>query len=185
MIYFLRHGADDERFIGGWSDVGLIYKGKEQVKDAISFLKEHPIHFDKIYSSDILRAQETAEMVQAEFLVPITFDSRLREQNKGDFNGVFATKAKLEHPNFFPTVTIDTIYPNGESLEEFQERIKQDLPYFLEQDHSLIVTHRGVINTLYYEQDHIPLDMNKEQFGVCHASIHEYNPKTKRIHKIY
>lgn len=185
MIYFLRHGADDERFIGGWSDVGLIYKGKEQVKEAISFLKEHPIHFHRIYTSDILRAQETAKMIQAEFPVPLLSDPRLREQNKGDFTGVFGIKVKLKYPDFFSNIQVDTVYPNGESLRQFQERVKQDLPYFLGQDHSLIVTHRGVINTLYYEQDHIPLDMDKEQFKVDYASIHEYNPKTKRIRKIY
>ena len=28
MIYLLRHGLDDEEYIGGWSDVGLTFEGK-------------------------------------------------------------------------------------------------------------------------------------------------------------
>ena len=35
MIYFLRHGLDDERFIGGWSDVDLIPEGIEQVNNTL------------------------------------------------------------------------------------------------------------------------------------------------------
>ena len=31
MIYLLRHGQDDELYIGGWSDVGLIEKGITEV----------------------------------------------------------------------------------------------------------------------------------------------------------
>ena len=32
MIYFLRHGLDDERYIGGWSEVDLTDEGVEQVR---------------------------------------------------------------------------------------------------------------------------------------------------------
>lgn len=185
MIYFMRHGLDDERFIGGWSNQGLIDKGKGQVEDAIIYLRENPIFFQKIYSSDLERAKETAEIVQKEFKVPILLDGRLREQDKGKFNGVLESKAKSENPQFFQTITENTIYPDGESLRSFWDRLIIHLPYFLEQDHTLIVTHRGVINFLYYQMNGMNIDMNKSQFEVTHASIHEYNPKTKQIRKLY
>ena len=185
MIYLVRHGLDDERFIGGWSDNGLIYKGRQQVDEAILFLKENNIYFNQIFSSDLGRTRETALMIQKEFPVPLLLDSRLREQNKGDFNGVFEIKAKLDNPDFFKNISESTIYPNGESLLGFNERIRINLPYFLEHDNSLIVTHRGVINALYYQLEEKVIDMNKEQFGVTHGSIHEYNPKTKKLRKIF
>lgn len=187
MIYFLRHGLDDERFIGGWSDMQLIWAGRKQVNEAISFLKENPIHFDRIYTSDLPRAIETAQMVQREFDVPIISEERLREQNKGDLNGMFIVKANLKHNyhEFLQNMTVDTVYPNGESLQSFWNRLGTDLPYFLEQDDALIVTHRGVINYLYYQMNDMPIDMNKKQFDVTHASIHEYDPKAKQIKKIY
>ena len=37
MIYLLRHGLDDENYIGGYSDVKLIPEGIEQVKKARDF----------------------------------------------------------------------------------------------------------------------------------------------------
>ena len=185
MIYLIRHGLDDERFIGGWSKGSLIYKGKQQVSDAITFLKEKDIYFNQIFSSDLGRTRETAEIIQKEFDVQLILDSKLREQNKGDYNGVFEIKAKLDNPEFFKNITTSTIYPNGESLLEFNERIRINLPYFLEHDNSLIVTHRGVINALYYQLENKVIDMNKNQFGVTHASIHEYNPSNKTLRKIY
>lgn len=27
MLYLMRHGLDDENYVGGWSDVGLVSKG--------------------------------------------------------------------------------------------------------------------------------------------------------------
>lgn len=185
MIYFMRHGLDDEKFVGGWSNQGLIDKGKRQVEDAVIYLRENLIFFQKIYSSDLARAKETSDIIRKEFIVPIFFDQRLREQNKGVFNGVLESKTKLENRKFFQNITEDTIYPDGESLRNFWDRLIIHLPYFLEQDHTLIVTHRGVINFLYYQMNGMNIDMNKNQFEVTHASIHEYNPKTKQIRKLY
>lgn len=185
MIYLIRHGLDDEKFIGGWSNQGLMEAGRKQVEDTICYLKENPIYFQKIYSSDLLRAKETAEIIQKEFPVAILFDQRLREQDKGYFNGMVEKKAKQEHPDFFQKITENTIYPNGESLQGFWDRMSNVLPYFLCQDNILLVTHRGVINYLYYQTNQIPIDMDKEKFQVTHASLHEYNPKTKQVRKLY
>ena len=44
----------------GWLDVHLADKGKDDAKKAGDFLKR--ISFDKIYSSDLIRARETAEI---------------------------------------------------------------------------------------------------------------------------
>lgn len=40
MIYFLRHGEDDESFIGGWSNVSLTSSGIEQIREASGFIKK-------------------------------------------------------------------------------------------------------------------------------------------------
>ena len=52
-------------------------------------------------------------------------------------------------------------------------------------DNVLIVTHRGVINMIYYILNNIELDMDKEKFGVSHASIHELDINKRKIKKIY
>ena len=40
MIYFLRHGEDDESYVGGWSDVSLTNQGKEQVLEICKVLQK-------------------------------------------------------------------------------------------------------------------------------------------------
>ena len=59
------------------------------------------------------------------------------------------------------------------------------LEYLKKIDDVLLVTHMGVINMFYYILNDIPLDMDKEKFGVVHSSIHEMNIEKKLIRRIY
>ena len=38
MIYLVRHGLDDENYIGGWSDVDLIDEGIKQIESTREFI---------------------------------------------------------------------------------------------------------------------------------------------------
>ena len=62
MIYFLRHGLDDERYIGGWSDVSLVDSGRKEILDAYLWMRNN-LNIKKIISSDVLRAVESAEII--------------------------------------------------------------------------------------------------------------------------
>ena len=64
MIYLMRHGADPSDRYGGWSAYGLTEKGKAQVHSAKDSLRNKGI--TQIYSSDLARAKETAEIVANE-----------------------------------------------------------------------------------------------------------------------
>ena len=61
MIYLLRHGLDDERYIGGWSDVDLIDIGKKQVEEVSQKIKD--LKINTILCSDVKRAITTADIV--------------------------------------------------------------------------------------------------------------------------
>lgn len=185
MIYLLRHGLDDENYIGGWSNVDLIPQGYEQVRNASEFIKRHELVIKHIYTSDVKRTVTTAQIVSSMIGAPIICDSNVRELNKGDLNGMLVEKAIKEYPEYFDNITVDTKYPNGESMKEFYQRIKEYLPKLYDLDNNLIVTHRGVINMLYFLLNNIDLDMNKERFDVTHGSIHKLNIKEKKIERIY
>ena len=185
MIYILRHGLDDEKFIGGWSEVELVPEGIEQVKKTIAFMKNEQIKFDKIYSSDIKRAKQTALLVAQEFYREPILDSRFRELDKGDLTGLDKVEAEMLYPDYIHNVAIDTRYPNGESMVDMYKRQKEVLEWLLEQDNILIVTHRGPINMYYFALNEIPLSNDKKRFGVKHATLHELDPKQKVLRKIY
>ena len=188
MIYLLRHGLDDENFIGGWSEVDLIPEGKDQVRETLDKMIELGIDVEKVIVSDVLRAKTTAELVLEKYpdLESYEINKMFREQSKGILNGMAVELADRDYPEYRgKNVQIDTVYPEGESLLDLYKRIKENLEDILAlEDNTLVVTHRGVINMLYFILNDIPLDMDKKQFGVTHASLHELNKKKLSIRKV-
>lgn len=185
MIYFLRHGLDDERFIGGHSDVPLVSEGVKQVNDASLFIVNNDLVINNIISSDIKRAVQTAMIVNSYLNLNLIKRDFLRELDKGDLTGKSLEYVKKFYSEFINLKDINKRYPNGESMLDFYERIKENLNLILEVDNSLIVTHRGVINMLYFILNNENVTLDKEKFNVTHASIHEYDPKLKMIKRIY
>lgn len=100
----MRHGESENNITGVLnSDVSkqfhLTEKGRTEVKESASKLKGR---FDVIYSSPILRAKETAELVAAAIgfdASSIVFDDRLMEINMGELEG----KHTDEYTKLFPT----------------------------------------------------------------------------------
>ena len=185
MIYFLRHGLDDERYIGGWSEVDLTDEGVEQVRKTIEEMNTLGIIPKHLISSGVERSNTTARILGQYFDLDVKKDYRFREQNKGELNGLLKTDAAMLFPKYLENVNVETKYPGGESLIDLYTRVKVMLNEIkaLEKD-TVVVTHRGVINMLYYILYHIPLDMDKEKFRVNHASLHAFNPEAMLIGKV-
>lgn len=179
MIYLIRHGLDDERFIGGHSNASLTAKGIEQVKQATDFITENKLKINRIYTSDIKRAIETTEIINSKLKVEIIKAKYLRELDKGELTG------KKKTHNYKEVEEINKRYPNGESMLDLYKRIKTNLPKILQENNSLIVTHRGVINMIYYLLNNEEITLDKEKWNVTHASIHEYNPQLRLIKRIH
>lgn len=182
MIYLMRHGLDDENYIGGWSDVGLVEEGIKGVNITSLFLKDLPIK--QIISSDVYRAKQTTEIVNKYLNVMVSFDSKLRELDKGLITGMFALDALKQYPEINNYGIYDK-YPNGEAMIDLYNRVKELLLDLNNLDNTLIVTHRGIINMIYYIMNNIDLDMNKKRFNVTHASVHEFDYSKKLIRRIY
>ena len=81
----MRHGQDDEDYIGGWSDVRLIDKGIEDVKNNAVWIKDN-LNIKKIICSNVLRCRETTKIVNGKLNVDVEYTDNLREQNKGLLN---------------------------------------------------------------------------------------------------
>lgn len=185
MIYLIRHGLDDERYVGGYSDISLTEEGIRQIKNVIPKIKELPIN--KIYTSDIKRAIETTNIINNELDIQIIKDKNLRELDKGLLNGKRKDLLTKEEFDNLHTNNINERISNGEAMTDLYNRVKDLLlnNYFDDKDNSLLVTHRGFINMLYFILNDIELSMDKERFGVTHSSVHELDIKNSKIKKLF
>ena len=125
-IYFiLRHGeseANRQGIVSTWPEEAnnpLTEKGRRQIKKIIPKLKKKKI--DLIFSSDLLRARQTAEMIAQELGLKVKLEKRLREINVGAFNG----KSANEWYNFFsrPMERFSKRPLGGENLRDVKKRV--------------------------------------------------------------
>jgi len=87
-IYLVRHGETDwnvSKTIQGQSNIPLNAKGEEQAHNLRRELSN--IHFDVIFSSDLLRAKRTAEILNLERSIAITTADAIRERQFGLYEG--------------------------------------------------------------------------------------------------
>jgi probable phosphoglycerate mutase len=150
MLYLLRHGeivgSNKKRYIGQ-TDVPLSSKGLRQA----ALWREELAHveFEKVYSSNLSRAFDTARIVSDIPELDVQALSQLREINLGDWDGETMENIKTRFPDAWEERGrhIDTFQtPNGESFQDLHERV---IPVFLKialeaLGDVLVVAHAGV-----------------------------------------
>ena len=185
-VLFIRHGKDDDRYRGGWSNLDLTPEGAEQAKLLADYLKEnnHEYRIRKIISSDLPRAMSTAQFISAELDLPVQQEFQLREMNNGDLAGMPNGEALERYPNlFFRTLKMNEPYPNGESPNDFFMRIKKWFDGFTAKykdtnENIVVVTHGGVINIIYYLVNGMEWSNESRAFKATNCSIHILNTDT-------
>ena len=80
MIILMRHGADDDSRLGGWSDASLSQKGRDQVEKSCKLIDENNFNIKNIYSSDLPRARETAEIVSQRLQPHFYYQNKIIKQ---------------------------------------------------------------------------------------------------------
>jgi len=173
-LILVRHGQTDMNVEGiyfGWLDPQLNPKGREQGKRAREVVKR--FNYDRIYSSDLKRASETALYVN-HLEKPINYDRRLRELNFGIFEGLSYEEIQKKYPQECKESETDWKnynFLNGESPKELQKRAVDFVESLNLDENNLVVTHWGVINCIlswYFSEE---LDSywkySLENGGVC------------------
>ena len=171
-LVLVRHGQSEwnkKNLFTGWKDPGLTDLGVEEAIQAGNILKEKEINFDVMFTSDLLRAQETGRLIleqmnQSE--ISIIRDQRLNERNYGDLAGLNKDDARekwgAEQVHIWRR-SFDVPPPGGESLKNTAERV---LPYFeleiipkiKEGLNVLVAAHGNSLRALVMELENISQD---------------------------
>lgn len=152
-LFLVRHGETDwnvKSLYQGQTDVPLNENGKRQAEDLALKMKNYPL--DAIFSSDLKRACETAEIINAYHNLKLQKSPLVREKCFGEMEGKLKKEVLKAHPKYFlPEGGVDLSYtlPGGESWDEVWDRVKKFFDNLKKQDFEnvLIVTHGGVMRT--------------------------------------
>lgn len=91
-ILFIEHAASEfltkEKCLLGDMDVPLSDQGKEEARSLRDSLQKCGVVFNAIFSSNLQRASQTAEILATDTQIPVETMSILRESNKGDLQGL-------------------------------------------------------------------------------------------------
>jgi probable phosphoglycerate mutase len=122
-LLLVRHGESQANALRRFTESDrnpLSPLGREQAARTATLLRARfaPV---RIVSSPFARARETAEIIAAEFALPIEIDPALREQSLGELHGQ-PFDAALATPGYATLVRWEWRPPAGETLIEVQKR---------------------------------------------------------------
>ena len=158
-LHFIRHGESTANILRVFSnqeaDHPLTEAGIEDARVRARSLEHLPI--DRIYTSPILRARQTAEILAAHLKVPVQTIDALREWDVGIYEGTNDPVGWVLHQqvqeDWFARRQYDRKMPGGESYLEIQARF---VPFIqrLVQDHGsqgkefILVAHGGLFRAM-------------------------------------
>lgn len=151
-LYLIRHGqsaGNAEGRFGGHSPTPLSPLGIQQAEMTAQSLSKEKIR--AIYSSDLLRAIQTAEPLAKLLNLEIITTSDFRERNVGVLQGLTFDEAKNQHPDDYYALVnrkIGHIITNGESYRQLLNRTTKALRKILREHYGqkiVIFSHTGAI----------------------------------------
>lgn len=156
-VVFETHSTstDNERGIAtGWNQGALSAAGREQARQLGRRRRDDGLAV--VFTSDLRRAVETAEIAFAGSPLPIVQDRRLRECNYGDLNGM--PRAQLGQERL---QRLDEPFPGGESWRQAVARVGRFLAELAQErdgERVLVIGHVATRWALDHVACGLPLD---------------------------
>ena len=168
IFYVFRHGETDANLAGVWQGQGvnkpLNNTGIKQAENLAE--KMSGLGIEKIYSSPLLRAKQTAEAVAKRAGIQVEILPELTEGGLGDFEGVKKTDIAEQNPEFWAKWYDDVIdmslrCPNGESKQEMQDRMFEGFEKMLQTPEKVIgvASHSGAMRYFFLAFNYGPHKM--------------------------
>jgi 2,3-bisphosphoglycerate-dependent phosphoglycerate mutase len=136
ILVLVRHGQSDwnlKNLFTGWEDPDLTGKGVAEARAAGKSLRTHGVSFDRAFTSNLVRAQHTLQLILEELGTPNLETARNRALNERDY-GVLSGLNKDDAIRKWGDEQVDLWRrsydvrpPGGESLKDTVARV---LPYY-------------------------------------------------------
>ena len=162
ILVLVRHGQSEwnlKNLFTGWRDVGLTDNGVGEARAAGRKLKAQNIRFDVAFTSALVRAQHSLDLMLEEIgqtSIPVFKDQALNERDYGDLVGLNKDDARAkwgaEQVHAWRR-SYDVAPPGGESLKDTAARvlpyyIQEMLPRVLRGDNVLVSAHGNSLRAL-------------------------------------
>ena len=154
-FYIVRHGQTNWNILGktqGHGNSDLTAKGIEQATELAESIVNYPI--DYIYSSDLGRAVQTAQILGDKLNIKVKETEALREMGFGEWEGLLIDEIKANYANVYATWRNEphlAQIPGGETLHLIKDRVDsfiQSLNEKYDDKHILLVTHSVTVRVM-------------------------------------
>ena len=176
-LCIVRHGEtawNAEHRVQGQLDVPLNAIGQAQALAVSKVLARET--FDAIYSSDLSRAQQTAEPIAGYFSMKLILEKDLRERHYGIFERLTYAEVKRRFPEDYARFEArdpEFAFRTGERLKDFYARSVAVLQRIAEEHRGrsiLVFTHGGVLDMLYRHVTGLGIRAPRD-FGIPNAGL--------------
>ncbi|AWI59509.1 2,3-bisphosphoglycerate-dependent phosphoglycerate mutase [Sinorhizobium fredii] len=168
-LVLVRHGQSEwnlKNLFTGWRDPDLTELGVEEAKAGGKALAEYGINFDIAFTSVLVRAQRTCQMVLdavGQSSLETICDQALNERDYGDLSGLNKDDARAkwgEEQVHIWRRSYDVPPPGGESLRDTGARVwpyylTEILPRVLAGEKVLVAAHGNSLRSLVMVLDHL------------------------------
>ena len=168
-LILVRHGQsewNEKNLFTGWKDPDLTSKGEVEAKEAGKSLNKLDIKYDLMFTSILLRAKRTAQIILNELNqrdIKIIKDKALNERDYGNLSGLNKDEAREkwgEEQVHKWRRSYNTPPPGGESLKDTAERVlpyyrNKILPHVNEGKNIIVAAHGNSLRALVMELDNL------------------------------
>jgi len=182
QILFIRHGETEwnrVKRIQGFIDIPLATSGLEQAERLAHRLADEAqqgARLDAIYSSDLQRAQQTAQPIAHVLGLPLQLCEGLRERSYGAFQGYDRDEIAERYPDEYERwQSRDAGFapPEGESMRTFYHRVMDAIvPIVAAHPGGRVacVAHGGVLDCVYRFARDLSLEVPRD-YALLNTSV--------------
>lgn len=182
FFWLVRHGQTDWNLTGRWQGQSMNAPGLNEVGRAQALtLREQlkNMHCAAIYSSDLLRSRQTAELIAEPLGLSVNLEPRLREMKLGKWEGMLSEDIKTQFPQEIAERACDPVNthtPGGESPMQVANRVigaVEEIGMRHPEERVLIVAHAISLAIITCLAREIPLD-----------KLYEYVPQNAKLNHV-